>query len=102
MSGGSFEYMCFKGADELVQFEEQLERMTNYLAGRGDAEDAARETQEVLLLIRQYKVRIEARAKRLHEIWRTVEWHISGDYSEGQVKEALARYRDEKVTKNGA
>lgn len=95
MSGGSFDYLCFKEAEELMGNTEQLEQMAKLLAELGYAEDAARESEELLCLVRQARVRLAVRQARLKGVFQAVEWWKSGDYSEAQVKEALAAYRTE-------
>ena len=96
MSGGSYDYLCFKDAPELCDghYQSILESMSQRLAGLGYAEDAARETEELLLIIRQSMVRIQVRAQRLSEVWRAVEWWDSCDSGEDGLKESLARYRE--------
>lgn len=92
MSGGSYDYLCF--ADEAIFGREaSLQEMADRLAKLGYAEDAAKETMEVLLEIRQAKVRIGARQDRLRQIWQAVEWWDSGDWGEDGVKKALEAYR---------
>lgn len=93
MSGGSYEYVCFAGADELLQKTGEIQRMADRLAGLGYATDAARETQELLLTIRQYENRINAMQGRLSGVWRAVEWWDSGDTGEERLHDALAEYR---------
>jgi len=93
MSGGSYDYLCFKQADDLFQMEEKLQAMADRLAALGYAEDAAKETTSVLLQVRQARVRLQARIERLQHVWRAVEWWDSGDTSEDAVKEALEDYR---------
>ncbi len=93
MSGGSYDYLCHKDAAEMLAMEEQLQRMADRLAGLGYASDAAKETQGLLLEIRQAKNRIETRADRLNGIWRAIEWWDSHDSSEDDVKQALEEYR---------
>lgn len=96
MSGGSYDYLCFKDAPELCEGHHQanIEAMSQRLAGLGYAEDAARETEELLLIIRQSMIRIQVRAQRLSELWRAVEWWDSGDSGEDGLKESLVRYRE--------
>jgi hypothetical protein len=96
MSGGSYDYLCHKDIEDLFNMDRQLQEMSDRLAGLGYADDAARETQEFILNLRQFRNRIEAAAKRLNGVWYAVEWWDSGDYGEEQVKEALAEYRGEK------
>jgi Holliday junction resolvasome RuvABC DNA-binding subunit len=70
MSGGSYNYLCHSwDLDDLDKHESDLEDMADRLAALGYAQDAARETQALL------------------------EWWDSNDWSEDQVKEALAKYR---------
>lgn len=98
MSGGSYDYLCWViDLGELAAKEHQLEEMADRLAGLGYAQDAARETQELLVQLRQFKVRAEVRIKRLSDVWHAVEWWDSGDTAEQGVREALAKYRGEPV-----
>lgn len=94
MSGGSYDYLFAKDCDlGLLDAEHHIQRMAERLAGLGYAEDAARETEELLLLIRQAKVRIQTRADRLSGVWKAVEWWDSGDSGEENVMNELERYR---------
>lgn len=96
MSGGSYDYLCYKGPDELVgntHNQENLERMAARLAGLGYAKDAACETEELLLVLRKIDVRLQSRIQRLAGIWKAIEWWDSCDASEEWVKSALAEYR---------
>lgn len=93
MSGGSYDYLCHKQAEDLMTMERSLQAMSDRLAGLGYASDAALETQQLLLTIRQYQNRINASVERLNEIWRAVEWWDSGDSGEDGVKVALEKYR---------
>jgi hypothetical protein len=96
VSGGSYNYLFAKDCDMgLFTMEAEIEQMAERLAGLGYAEDAARETEEVLLIIRQAKVRIETRQERLRNIWHAVEWWDSADSGEDRVQEAIAAYRGE-------
>lgn len=97
MSGGSYNYLYAKEPDALFEMEEELQQMADRLAGLGYAADAAAETTELLLMIRQAHVRIVARQERLAGVWRAVEWWDSRDTSEAPVKEELARYRGDKT-----
>lgn len=97
MSGGSYNYLCaYRELEGLLEHQGDLEEMADRLAGLGYAEDAARETQELLVQLRQWKVRAEVRAERLAGVWKAVEWWDSADWGEDRVKEALAEYRGER------
>lgn len=95
MSGGSYEYLCFKTADELTQQTEMLKKMSERLAGLGYAQDAAKETEELLTIINQYLVRADVRIERLNRVWKAIEWWDSCDSGEDDFKIELARYRGE-------
>lgn len=97
MSGGSYNYLIHKDAGELLQGNGvgDLQAMSDRLAGLGYAVDAARETQEVLLQIRQAQNRIQTSIDRLRVVWRAVEWWDSCDSSESDLKKALGEYRGE-------
>lgn len=92
MSGGSFNYLCHKDFSDLISAETDIQQMADELARLGYAPDAAQETMEVLLEIRQARIRIEARTRRLNRVWQAIEWWQSGDYSEDAVKEAIRHY----------
>lgn len=93
MSGGSYNYLCHAEAETLVNYTVELQEMADRLAGLGYADDAARETQELLLTIRQCQNRIKSIADRMSGVWRAVEWWDSCDTSEDSVKSALEKYR---------
>jgi hypothetical protein len=98
MGGGSYNYLgsiCYDDLGELLAKESDLREMADRLAGLGYAEDAARETEELLTMLRQWKTRAEARVRRLSDVWHAVEWWDSRDWSEDRVREALAKYRGE-------
>ena len=95
MSGGSYDYLCYKDASDLFDYENQIRSMSDRLAELGYAEDAAKETEELILILRQFQNRVNARLERLQPVWRAVEWWDSGDSSEVGVKRALSEYRGE-------
>lgn len=98
MSGGSYNYLgsiCYDDLEELLGKEAELRQMADRLAGLDYAQDAARETEELLVMLRQWQTRAEVRVKRLVGVWHAVEWWDSCDWSEEQVRQALAKYRSE-------
>ncbi|MGQ4343586.1 hypothetical protein [Streptomyces sp. SAS_275] len=96
MSGGSYNYLyAAQDLQDLRSRRYDLEEMATRLAGLGYAQDAARETEELLLLLRQWETRAEVRMRRLADLWHAVEWWDSHDSGEDGVHEALAKYRDD-------
>lgn len=93
MSGGSYDYLFTKSPEDLLSYEGSLESMANRLAGLGYATDAAREAEDLLLIVRQVRNRLQARMDRLSGIFRAVEWWDSCDSTEEVVHKALAEYR---------
>ncbi|MER5875459.1 hypothetical protein ABT119_05960 [Streptomyces sp. NPDC001910] len=97
MSGGSYNYLyTAQDLEDLHNRRHDLEAMANRLAGLGYAQDAARETEELLVLLRQWETRATVRVRRLEDIWHAVEWWDSSDSSEDGVRDALAKYRAER------
>jgi len=94
MSGGSYDYLYCKDVDSLLNSVPTVQEMADRLAGLGYAEDAARETEELLLTLRQFENRINSMQARLSCVWRAVEWWDSCDSGEDCVKDALQEYRD--------
>lgn len=95
MSGGSHNYLYSKSSWDIMENLEALDRMSDDLSVLGYAEDAARETEEILCFIRHFQIRIDTRIERLSKVWRAMEWWKSADSGEDYVKEELARYRGE-------
>lgn len=95
MSGGSYNYLCYKDASMIWDSTGTLSDMAQRLAGLGYAADAAAETESLLLLLRQAEIRIQTRIDRLSKVWRAVEWWDSGDSGEDGLKQALSEYRSE-------
>jgi hypothetical protein len=93
MSGGSFDYLCFKEIDELFNRESSIEDMADALAQLGYAEDAARATMDLLLEIRRSRVHLQAMKDKLEPVWKGIEWWHSCDTSEDTFKKVLDKYR---------
>lgn len=93
MSGGSYNYLFAKDTDDLLHAQEDIQSMADRLAGLGYAQDAAQETEALLLTLRQFENRIYVMQERLSNVWRAVEWWDSYDSGEESVKKALEEYR---------
>ena len=93
MSGGSYNYLCYADFPDICSKISDLEDMRDRLLALGYM-DSAEETEGVILMIKSFRVRIEARIKRLNEIWQAVEWKDSGDWGMENIEEAIKKYRD--------
>lgn len=94
MSGGSFNYLCEAwDLDEIIGKLGDLQDMSHALAALGYAQDAARETEELLVILRQWQVQTEVRLNRLRGVWKAMEWWRSCDWGEDDFQKALAEYR---------
>lgn len=92
MSGGSFNYLYACDSEELAERLADLERMADALGEYPDGHAASVDTHELIAIMRTAFRRVEARRRRLAEIWHAVEWHHSCDYGPDQVAEALRTY----------
>ncbi|MET9729704.1 hypothetical protein ABZZ79_03255 [Streptomyces sp. NPDC006458] len=94
MSGGSYGYLYSAlDLEDLQTHRGDLEAMAERLASLGYAQDAARETEELLVLFRQWETRAAVRITRLRDLWHAVERWDSNDSGEARVRAALEAYR---------
>lgn len=91
MSGGSFNYLCYAEPGNLFEKYLDLAMMRDALAE--DYPDAAKETESIVLICKQFDVLMQARLDRLSPVWKAVEWTQSGDTGPDAIKEAVAEYR---------
>ncbi len=94
MSGGSFNYLCFKDAEDLFGGNglSDLEHAARELADEG-AEDIAFIAQEILTIVRSQRHRVDARLKSIQPVLKELEWWRSCDSGEDQFHEAVAKWR---------
>lgn len=96
MSGGSFNYLCFKSVNELLVYSEDLKDMTDSLKEYGYS-DIAEDVKKFILKINEINKIIaetEKHRETLEDVFHTVEWHESGDYSKETMIEVLEKYRE--------
>lgn len=95
MSGGSFDYLCHKEADDFVAWiPDSIREMVDALAAYDtpEAKAASKHTARVVLQLEAWQRLMDEHLKMLRPIWKAVEWHHSSDYSKDAVHEALAAY----------
>lgn len=95
MSGGSYDYASLTNEYEVHNHVAGLEQIRDRLAQLGYAQDAATETEDLLVTLRQFEVRAGVRIKRLAPVWQAIEWWDSGDSGEDRLRRALDEYRGE-------
>lgn len=95
LSGGSFDYLCYKDVPELMNSSSiaNLESMVQHLQEYG-YEDIARDTQRLIEYIQSASIRIEVLSENLNDVFHAVEWHESGDISRETMIERLENYRN--------
>jgi len=96
MSGGSYDYICWKDAEELMGKIDVIEQMADDLDALGYASDAAEETYLIARDLRRIWMRLNAILKGrqgLQNVWHAKEWWRGGDSLEDRLKEALLEYR---------
>lgn len=87
MSGGSFNYFCFKENGEALQHLEDLRALEQYCRETGN-HLAANECFRYLLFLESTKHRLEVYHERMAELLRAVEWAASGDGNETGIRYA--------------
>lgn len=93
MSGGSYNYLCYKEHYDIHEGKEELKKMRDRLVELGFT-DAAGETESVLLMLQSFELRLQTRIDRLRDVWYSVEWMDSGDSGIEQVKDEVEKYRE--------
>ena len=99
MSGGSFDYLCFKDGAEVLG-SSALTDMIEELHREFPESAAARDTAALLAL----RDAVDRKVAALHDVWQNVEWWRSMDYSREQAAKAVAEYEQRAgiVTLTGA
>lgn len=93
MSGGSFEYVCYKAQDDTVfQATEQLQEMATYLR-QVNKPDIASEIEAFTNYILEMKEAAIKRGMQISDLLKAVEWWASGDWSESSVDTAWQEYQ---------
>lgn len=91
MSGGSYNYLCFADADDVLGKHRDLCDMANRLDGL--CPEAAAETRAIFDGPGSLYAELEARLKRLTDLWKAVEWCDSGDWSQDHLGKAIEEFR---------
>ena len=100
MSGGSFNHLCYREVDDLINSQDDLENMRNALIKYG-YEDIAKDTQRLIEYIKSARCTIETLSNMLEPVFHAVEWYESADYRKETMIEVLEKYRKREVDDNG-
>jgi hypothetical protein len=93
MSGGSYNYLYKKDAEDLFNLAgPTLDEMCKRLAELGFI-DAAHAAETLRLNVRRAGVRINAELEELRDVFKAVEWHDSGDLNLEEMVERVERWR---------
>ena len=95
MSGGSFNYLYCKDADELFNCISDLVDMADVLL-KYDCPDIAKDTRRLIEYIKSAHIRIEVLREQLSPIFRAVEYYESCDIGEDSLRQAIEKYRSGK------
>lgn len=93
MSGGSYDYLCYKDNSDIANEVVNIERMAKRLDELGFP-DAAKETLEIIPTINSHKTEIENKVQRLKGVWKAVKWLDSNDSGIEYVNDEIKEYRD--------
>jgi len=91
MSGGSFNYLCQRDAEEISSYLSDMEDMANELQALGQIELEA-ETRAIMDEYTLFFTTMQARIDVISPVWRAVEWACSGDTGIEAVLRAAAAW----------
>lgn len=98
MSGGSWNYLCYKDIDELMNGSstELLQDMVDRLNSAG-FKDVAKDTQRLVEYIKSARIRIETLFEALSPVFKAVEWFDSGDWGKETLNNEILKYRNARL-----
>lgn len=94
MSGGAFNYVCFRETIELIERKSELYEIIDSLVQYG-YEDLAEDVKELIQRINKLKEKVndvERYRETLEPILKAVEWYESGDYGKDTMIKVFEEY----------
>lgn len=88
----SLHCLCYKEPEELYHCISDLEEAEDFLLKEGYL-DVAKDVRRLIEYINSSKNRIEVLQENLKDVFKAVDWCMSGDYGKERVKDAVERYR---------
>jgi len=101
MSGGSYNYLCYKDAYDILEqssADNDLLNMIDALAEHPLGEQAMVSTVGVrveLLAIRERVAALHQKMQTLSQVWKAIEWQASADWGAGEVESTLQAFNKE-------
>lgn len=97
MSGGSLNYLYLQEPRDLLDAEnlEHLEEVEQYLLAKGYI-DIARDVRRLIEYTLSAENRIAVLQDQLKDVFRSVEWRMSGDFADDTLVAHLDAYRGPK------
>ena len=92
MSGGSLNYLHVREPDELFSRIEELEKVERELIHH-NYPDIAKDVRRLIEYIQTAENRIGILADQLRDVFKAVEWNLSGDSGDKTLGEKLEKYR---------
>lgn len=92
MSGGSYNYLCSRQPDELLDRREDIESARDELVSLG-APDVGQVLTDILTLASDYRAAVESKMASVYTVLHELEWWQSNDHVEEDFRAALAEYR---------
>lgn len=94
MSGGRYNYLCYKEPEELLCGNniDYLEDMCGLLLKLG-YDDIARDMQRLVEYCKTAYNRMDVLSHQLNDVMHAIEWYESSDYGLDNLKEHLENYR---------
>lgn len=93
MSGGSLNYLYCKDPDDLHNHIFDLTRAELYLLREG-YDDVAKDVHRLIEYVITSRNRITVLQENLKEVFKSIEWNLSGDSGKDRVEKAIEAYRN--------
>lgn len=93
MSGGSYNYLFQASGREVVDRTYDLERMFLRLVNLGYAEEAVKEVEDLIILIRRFETSADAAMLRLRPVLKAVEWRDSMDIGDDELRKEIEEWK---------
>ena len=92
MSGGSFNYLYCKNNIELFDCVSDLEDIEDALI-KYDYVDVAKDTRRLIEYIKTALIRVDVLSNQLKPVFKAVEYRVSCDCGDDDLKKAIEKYR---------